>query len=182
MPVCEASRPTKCATPSRVVLKAGISTRRIPSCATDECTYDCGHASWWVTNANTLDRREWLKGWVINQLQTRALAECDETNSKRKLGGWWADSFRTNGFVTGSKLWTLEGRFSLNETLMKAKQYAEEALEYLIRAGVATNIVVKASYKNPRVLSLAITLHGPGLEPNATITGTRSVNYAWLWD
>jgi len=65
----------------------------------------------------------------------------DDPNDKR---GWWADQINTDGDKIGSRLWLLERSKTTQDTLNKAKEYAEESLEWMTDSGVAEKITVKA--------------------------------------
>jgi len=87
-----------------------------------------------VSTAGSLDRSEWLKGWIISQLTTRGEVSCDEHPLKIRVGGWWADSFRSPAtFKSGSKLWALQWSYVTNEALIAARQYAAQALAPLMQ-------------------------------------------------
>ena len=177
-------------TPRQVArFKPGIATRVIPSCSPNACGIDCGQPAWWVNNAGTLDRRDWIKGWVVNQLSGVARADCSDLQNMKPTGGWWADAFRVNSgqqrqanFVTGSKLWTLPGRISNSDTLLMAKHYVDEALGYLITIGIASSIVTEATYSPKKTLiQIKITVNMPGRDDSAYIEGQQQPNYSWLW-
>ncbi len=55
-------------------------------------------------------------------------------------GGWWGDTYTDNAF--GSKLWLL-ARAPVNATtLLKVRQYAEEALAWMVDTGIAARVDV----------------------------------------
>lgn len=190
--------------------KPGISTRRIPLCASAGCDCDQqGMGEWYVTYRNTLDRTQWIKGWAITQLFTRGQVECADspvgartpppgeplsgaTPAGKRSGGWWADSFRggarnpTTGtnrqFRSGSLLWTLKWSRVTNRTLMNAKAYAEDALSYLVAWGICSRIEINASYVSRNVMRLAIRLFGPGVSTSVVLEGTAGhPDATYLW-
>lgn len=76
--------------------------------------------------------------------------------------GWWGDSIL--GFKLGSKLWLLRGE-RLNQTLLeRAKQYVEEALEWMIQEEIADSIIVNVTrdpdFINRIILNIVITKAG----------------------
>lgn len=76
--------------------------------------------------------------------------------------GWWADAWsQIDGDRIGSRLWLLGREKELLETLRRAREYAEEALVWLIADGIAKRIEVVPSVPRRGVLALAITLHRP---------------------
>jgi phage gp46-like protein len=56
--------------------------------------------------------------------------------------GWWADAM--DGYKWGSRLWLLERARNLKETLRLAEDYANEALQWLVKDGVAKKVAVTA--------------------------------------
>ena len=160
-----------------------LSFRQVPLC---EGPYpECPRPAYprmRVTSAGTLDRAEWIKGWVMAQLTTRGAVSCEEHPLRRRVGGWWADAFRRPvGFTTGSKLWSLQWVFVTNEALILAKSYATIALNPLIAWGVASKITVEVSYITCKVMRLAITVTGPGVSTNTVVQGTVMPDAGWLW-
>lgn len=55
--------------------------------------------------------------------------------------GWWADAI--DGVKIGSRLWLLERARAIPETFRLAKEYIQEALQWLIDDGVADKIDVE---------------------------------------
>ena len=58
--------------------------------------------------------------------------------------GWWADAYDETGDRFGSRLWTLTGRLTDAE-LRRAEQYANEALAWLRRDGLASTVSAVAT-------------------------------------
>ncbi len=67
----------------------------------------------------------------------------DPNNLDRR--GWWGDlvSFPVPGDQIGSRLWLLNREKTLEDVLARAKQYAQEALQWLVEDGVAVKIVIE---------------------------------------
>jgi len=75
----------------------------------------------------------------------------DGSNDRR---GWWADQFADiDGDVTGSLLWTLRREKRVPETLERARQYAQNALAWIIEDGIASRIQVRTSFVSAHELS-----------------------------
>ena len=92
-----------------------------------------------------------LQTAVIISLFTDARADDDaelpagETDPR----GWWGDALSTvAGDITGSKLWLLHREKQEKRVLLRAEQYAREALQWLVDDKVASKVTVTAS--NPR--------------------------------
>lgn len=67
----------------------------------------------------------------------------DPNNSDRR--GWWGDlpSPLVEGDQIGSRLWLLCREKTIESVLVRAKQYAKEALQWMIDDGVAVKIEVE---------------------------------------
>lgn len=59
--------------------------------------------------------------------------------------GWWGDTFPTvDADKIGSRLWLLSREKLLPDTIARAREYAEEALAWLVADGVAARVGVTA--------------------------------------
>jgi len=95
-----------------------------------------------------LESDEGLETAVIISLFTDRRAKTDDilpdsNNPDRR--GWWGDlaSPDIEGDQIGSRLWLLNREKTLNNVLVKAKQYAEEALQWMVDDGAAAKIEVE---------------------------------------
>jgi len=95
-----------------------------------------------------LEGDEGLETAVIISLFSDRRAKPDDIlpdPNNTDLRGWWGDL--TGPFVAGdqigSRLWLLSREKTLNSVLVRAKQYAEEALQWMIEDGVAVKIEVE---------------------------------------
>ena len=102
-----------------------------------------------------------LRTAVIVSLFTDARAHDDDavpdgTDDRR---GYWADAFAdVAGDRFGSRMWLLGREKQLDATLLRAREYAEEALQWLIVDGVARSVDVSAYILSPGVLGLEIAI------------------------
>lgn len=166
------------------LFNTGISNRQVPICDGPYCECETpAMARLRITREGTLDRSHWIEGWVIAQLVTRGEISCEEHILKKRDGGWWADSFRpTSDFKSGSKLWSLQWAMVTNEALIMAKQYATQAIQYLLAWGVASTLKVDTKYVSRKVMRLSVTVIGPGVNTNViNIDGQAMPNAGWLW-
>lgn len=64
--------------------------------------------------------------------------------------GWWGDlaSPDVEGDQIGSRLWLLERSKTTADVLVRAKEYVEECLEWLIEDGIASDIDVAVERQN----------------------------------
>jgi phage gp46-like protein len=73
--------------------------------------------------------------------------------------GWWGDSFPSvAGDRIGSRLWMLAREKQLPSVLARAREYAIEALQWLIEDGVARAVNVTAEVVRNGVLGLSIEI------------------------
>jgi phage gp46-like protein len=88
--------------------------------------------------------------------------------------GWWGDAYAdTPGDVTGSKLWLLERAKQTPDVLVRAQQYAQDALAWMIEDGVAATIAVTASFPLRGWLALSVVITRP------TGPGRQHFDYVW---
>lgn len=71
--------------------------------------------------------------------------------------GYWGDSLE-NEEPLGSKLWTLERSKITPETVFLAREYAQEALQWLIEKRLAKSVEVDASVEQKNMLVLTIKI------------------------
>lgn len=115
-------------------------------------------------------RRDPLRDLVHVSLFTWRRADPDdELEEGRDPQGWWADP------EFGSKLWLLMGKPITNQTVSRARSYAEQALAWMVTAGIcsAVEVVVTRSAR-PGFLTFDIALVRPRGEAS-----TR--RYSLLW-
>ncbi len=76
--------------------------------------------------------------------------------------GWWADAYAGQaGDRIGSRLWLLSREKQLPSVLARAKEYAEEALAWLVEDGVARSVEVTAEWTKPGMLGLLVRIKRP---------------------
>lgn len=74
--------------------------------------------------------------------------------------GWWGDSYPSvQNDRIGSRLWLLSRAKLLPETVSRAKEYAEEALRWLVEDGVAARVEVEAERQGLQTLALAVRVY-----------------------
>lgn len=101
-----------------------------------------------------------LQTAVLHSLFTDARAlEGDPLRDGESRRGWWGDlAAPLEGDRYGSRLWLLRREKQTPEVLLRAKEYAEEALAWLIADGYAEAVTVEASYPRRGVLALAVSI------------------------
>lgn len=176
-------RSNPCAVPASSLFKRGIATQVTPKCDAYCDVPPVGTPTWKVTTGRTLDTSNWIRGWILNQLSTRAAVTCDETPLGIKTGGFWGDAFRNDfsGFRSGSKLWSLQWSKTINETLQTARRYAEDALAYLTAWKIVDTLTVDVAYVSKRVLMITVTVTGPTKTEVIQASGEQLPDFGWLW-
>jgi phage gp46-like protein len=77
---------------------------------------------------------------VLSLLCDRTAGESDMTAGDDRRG-WWADAFAQNqNDKFGSRLWLLAREKRMPETVLRARSYIIEALQWLIDDGLATGV------------------------------------------
>lgn len=114
---------------------------------------------------------------VILSLFTDALAADEDRlpHGATDRRGWWGDVFAAaTGDRIGSRLWLLLPGKQTVATLNAAREYAEEALAWLVQDAIAARVTVEATNPRDGLLALAIAIE----KPDATRLARR---YEILW-
>lgn len=100
-----------------------------------------------------------LRTAVVLSLFTDARARADD-GAEGDRRGWIGDAFAPEDRF-GSRLWLLRREKHTEETRRRAEDYATEALAWLLDEGLATDVVVFASWLAIGVLGLAVQIATP---------------------
>ncbi|MDD9911664.1 MAG: phage GP46 family protein [Alphaproteobacteria bacterium] len=115
-------------------------------------------------NGLLLEQDDSLKTAVVISLFTDQRAKLDDfiPGNSTDLRGWWGDAWsEISNKRIGSRLWLLSREKQLPDVLVRAKQYAEEALQWLIDQGIVNTIEVTATFSATSVLALQIQIVRP---------------------
>lgn len=93
----------------------------------------------------------------------RALASDTLPDGSDDRRGWWADSFRHRPI--GSRLWLLDREKTLPEVVSRTETYAQEALAWLVPAGLAIAVRCSAARVARGSLKLSVFLTLPDGSP-----------------
>jgi phage gp46-like protein len=107
-----------------------------------------------------LDSSEPLVRAVIISLFTWRRARPDDDLPGDLRMGWWGDSVpEIPNDRIGSRLWLLSRAKLTAGTVARAKEYAEEALAWLVEDGVASRVVVESERIGLTTLGLACRIY-----------------------
>jgi phage gp46-like protein len=111
-----------------------------------------------------LDTDDGLETAVVLSLFTDARANDDDQlpAGQTDRRGWWGDAYApVEGDRIGSRLWLLRRSKQLQSSLNEAREYAEEALAWMVEDGVAQRVEVVAYIPRFEVLGLAVDIYKP---------------------
>lgn len=110
-----------------------------------------------------LESAEPLVRAVVISLFTWRRAQPDDVLPGDMKMGWWGDTFPVvpNDRI-GSRLWLLAREKLTAETVLRAREYAEEALRWLVEDGVASKIEVESERQGLTTLALQCRIYKTG--------------------
>lgn len=120
-----------------------------------------GHECDLALDGNDLQLDDGLQTSILISLFSDRRARADDTlpGATTDRRGWWADAYpQIEGDQIGSRLWLLSREKEVAETLRKAREYAAEALAWLVTDGIAASVEVTPSVPRRGVLGLAIAV------------------------
>jgi phage gp46-like protein len=79
---------------------------------------------------------------VVLSLLTDRTALASDVPAGGDRRGWWADTFSDDSDQFGSRLWLLAREKQLTQTIMRARAFVAEALQWLIDDGLASAVDV----------------------------------------
>lgn len=95
---------------------------------------------------------------VISLFTWRRADDSDDYDHELGKQGWWGDSL--NKDEIGSKLWQLLRSKITSETLLRAQEMADDALQWLVEDGICTEISVSVERDSnyPNRINLSVIL------------------------
>lgn len=111
-------------------------------------------------DSTDISNQESLVRAVIISLFTWRRANPEDITEGQKMG-WWGDVAEppeVNDKI-GSRLWLLAREKVLNATFNRAREYAKEALQWLLDDGVASRVDVAAERYQKDGLALVCTIY-----------------------
>lgn len=108
---------------------------------------------------NAADVYDDLSRAVLISLFTWRRANPDDELPGAQRFGWWGDSYADiSSDRIGSRLWLLCRAKLTSETVAKAREYAVEALQWLVDDGAAAAVDVVSERAGLQQLSLGVTV------------------------
>ena len=127
----------------------------------------------WQTGGGGLQDGNDLETAILISLFTDRLARTDDDIDGDDRRGWWGDT--NSEYPIGSRLWLLRRGKLTTKVALKAEDYANEALVWLLDDGVVTAISSNAQIVYPNRLNLIISYQQP--------TQTQaSVKFSRVWE
>ena len=113
---------------------------------------------------------------VIISLFTWRRARPDDELPADERMGWWGDTFpKVQHDRIGSRLWLLTREKITSATPLKAKEYIEEALTWLLEDGIASRIDVTAERQGLSMLVATCQIYKPD-------GSMEDIRFANIWD
>ena len=114
------------------------------------------------------DREQLLRRAVTISLFSWRRANDDDDLDDSDRQGWWGDSVPTvPGDQIGSRLWLLRRRSLVPDTFKDAKDYADEALAWMVADGIVASVTVtveRYGINGMRMSVLTVEANGEALE------------------
>lgn len=127
----------------------------------------------WQTGGGGLLEGDDLETAILISLFTDRLARSDDAIDGDDRRGWWGDT--GSEYPIGSRLWLLRREKLTTKVALKAEDYANEALAWLVDDGVVTVISTNAQIVFPNRLNLIINYQQPD-------KAQASVKFSWVWE
>ncbi|WP_019209688.1 phage GP46 family protein [Yersinia massiliensis] len=127
----------------------------------------------WQTGGGGLRDGDDLETAILISLFTDRLARADDAIESDDRRGWWGDT--GSEYPIGSRLWLLRREKLTTKVALKAEDYANEAVAWLLDDGVVTAISANAQIVFPNRLNLIISYQQPA-------QSEASVKFSWVWE
>ncbi len=132
------------------------------------------HADFQIKDSQLAHEHDIKTAVILSLFTDRRAAEDDKlpfaSAGKR---GWWGDALNTRRI--GSRLWLLSREKQLQQVVNRAREYAQEALQWLLDDGVVKVLTVEAENVSFGVLALYVRI-----ERDNTPPASYKFEYAWL--
>ncbi|WP_339051619.1 phage GP46 family protein [Candidatus Hamiltonella endosymbiont of Tuberolachnus salignus] len=126
----------------------------------------------WVSETGDLASGDDLDTAVFISLFTDQQARADDIYDRDDRRGWWG--YLGEDYRIGSRLWLIYRQRLSRDTAEKARDYAREALQWMIDDLIAGSVEVTYRIVYPSTLYLYVTIEQPD-------GSKRSVEFDWAW-
>lgn len=126
----------------------------------------------WVSETGDLASGDDLDTAVLISLFTDQQARTDDTYDGDDRRGWWGDLGAD--YQIGSRLWLIYRQRLSRDIAEKAKNYAREALQWMIDDLIAADVLVTYRIIYPSTLYLYVVIEQPD-------GSKRSIEFDWAW-
>lgn len=127
-----------------------------------------------LLGADLLTGRD-LETAVIISLFSDRRAHLDDVIESDDRKGFWGDLFTVDtGYKIGSRLWLLFREKETPAVLARAREYTEEALQWLIDDRVVDRLTIEVEFVQRGILGIKVELYRP--------TGRETFQYDYVWD
>ena len=131
------------------------------------------NADFKVVNGQLANEHDIKTALMISLFTDRRANDDDDLPSKdSNRRGWWGDAFMSRRI--GSRLWLLSRSKKINSVVVRAKEYATEAVKWMIEDKVAESVTVEVEALEPDVLAIAVTVKRNSKPPEK-----YKFDYAW---
>lgn len=96
---------------------------------------------------------------VYLSLFTDARGDPETARDPNDLRGWWGDNY---GTPIGSRLWELTYGKATDEAVSNAGIWAEDALRWMVDAGIALSVTAEAMRIGLYAISIVVQIQRPG--------------------
>lgn len=113
---------------------------------------------------------------IISIFTDRRANPDDDVGLNESRRGWWADSYnpKRNDKI-GSRLWLLKRAKLIDQTLIRAQEYVQEALAWLTEDNVASRVdVVTEFLPGTYGIAIGVTIVKP--------SGSETFNFEYAWN
>ncbi len=128
-----------------------------------------------LTDGSDIVTDETLETAIMISLFSDARVSKDEIPEwESSARGWWADALSDiPGDTTGSRLWLLSREKQTFDVTLRAREYCEQALAWLVADGVASSVNVECEFVGREILGISVTVTKP--------SGTERFSFEHLW-
>jgi phage gp46-like protein len=129
----------------------------------------------------TIRNDEWLQGYILNILNTRARTDM-RCPTPAATYGHWSESYRDDDLYIGSTMWNAaEKSYVRTADAVKAIAVAVRTdMGKLIALGIAETVDVEATYKGSSSVAVIVTVNTATGRSRINLSGSF-VSETWVW-